>query len=91
MPMDRIGTIYRTSLVVVFRAISIVMMMVGFVITLCVLADNMFGLGWGYPWWSLLFCVVYIGIAVAIYRSMPGFVGYIERLRNGNGRGDGSV
>lgn len=91
MPMNNKGTIYRAALVAVFKAISVAMIIVGLIITLCVVADNMFGLGWGYPWWSLLFCVVYIGIAVAIYRSMPGFVGHIERLRNGNGRSDGSV
>lgn len=91
MSMDRTRNIYKTTVVVVSKTISIGTIMVGFVIALCVVADNIFGLGWGYPWWSFLFCIVYIAVAIAINRSISGFVGYIDRLRNGDGTGDSSV
>jgi hypothetical protein len=86
---EKAKNMYKSVLIVVFKTISALMIIFGIIITFCVLADKVFGLEWGYPWWSFIFCFVYIGMAIGIYRSVPSFVGYIDRLRGNPGRRDG--
>ena len=83
---ENIGHLYRVLLIALFKIISIAMILVGLLIAFCVVADKIFHLGWGYPWWSLLFCFAYIGLSVAVYRAIPGFVAYIDRRVGGSAR-----
>lgn len=71
------GTAYKVAIAFVFEAISIAMIVVGVIVSLCVIANNIFDIGWGYPWWSLLFCIVYVGVAIAINR----WARYVRRMR----------
>lgn len=71
------GTVYKVAIAFVFEAISIAMILVGVIISLCVIANSIFDLGWGYPWWGLLFCIVYLGLAIAINR----WAHFIRRTR----------
>jgi hypothetical protein len=85
-----IGHLYRTLLIAVFKTISIAMILVGLLIALCIVADKIFQLGWGYPWWSLFFCIVYIGISATIYRAIPSFVAHVDRQRGGSAGSKGN-
>jgi hypothetical protein len=81
--MDLIGkfrALYKT--IVLFKFISIVMIAVGVLIALCILADNIFRFGWGYPWWSFFFCILYVGMSILIYRAIPGVIGYLANQQN---------
>ena len=89
--VENVSHYYRVFLIALFKIIAMAMILVGILITLCIVADKIFHLGWGYPWWSLLFSLVYIGVAATIYRATPSFVAYIERqvgesASNGNRR-----
>jgi hypothetical protein len=83
--METVDAIYKVVLVIVFKTISLFMIIVGIIIALCIIIDNIFRLGWGYPWWSLPFCIIYIVIAVTIYKFIPNVIVYIKRLRDGYG------
>lgn len=61
--------------------ISLLMIVVGAVIGLCMMADWIWHLGWGYPWWGAAFVVLYILIAFAINRASKAWLG---RLRKSN-------
>jgi hypothetical protein len=77
--IENIGTFYRVFIIALFRIISVAMILVGLLIALCIIADNIFHLGWGYPWWSLFFCIVYVGLSGMIYRAIPNFAAYVAR------------
>ncbi|TPM21634.1 hypothetical protein [Mesorhizobium sp. B2-3-5] len=68
---------YKATIAFIFHVISIAMIAVGVIISLCVIADNIFDLSWGYRWWSFLFCIAYLGVAIAINRSAR----YVRRMR----------
>lgn len=72
---------YKAALVAIFKLISAVMIIVGLVLTLCIVADHTFQLGWGYSWWSLSFCILYVGIAMMIFRTTPGGIAYLKSER----------
>jgi membrane protein implicated in regulation of membrane protease activity len=74
--------IYKAILLALFKFISIIMIIVGLLIALCIVADNVFHLGWGYPWWSFIFCILYVGISIMVYRAIPGVIGYLESQRS---------
>jgi hypothetical protein len=75
----KFGALYRTIIVFLFKLISLLMIAVGVLIALLILADKMLHLGWGYPWWALLFCALYIGVSISIYRSIPSAITYLDK------------
>jgi hypothetical protein len=50
------------------QLISMAALVVAIIIRLCVAADWLWHLGWGYPWYAVPFLVVYVLIALAVIR-----------------------
>lgn len=85
------GRIFRLVVIILFKAISIAMIVVGTLIAFCIIADLTLKLGWGYPWWSLPFCALFIGLAVMLNRTLPGFIAGVDDaiVARDNRSGDG--
>jgi membrane protein implicated in regulation of membrane protease activity len=78
----KLGVMYRTAIIVLFKLLALLMIAAGVLIALLILADKMLNLGWGYPWWALLFCVLYIGVSILIYRGTPSAMRYLDERKN---------
>jgi hypothetical protein len=76
---DSLRRAYRVLFVVLVKVFSVAMILVGVLIALCVIADRLFHLGWGYPWWSLIGCVGYIALSFVFYRATTSFVAHVDR------------
>ena len=61
---------YHLLILRIMKIISVAGLFVAGLIALCVAADWIGHLGWGYPWWALPFLIVYALIFVAINRGM---------------------
>lgn len=56
------------------QLISMAALAVAIIIGLCVAADWLWRLGWGYPWYAVPFLVVYVLIALAVNRSASALI-----------------
>jgi hypothetical protein len=56
------------------QTISMVAAAVAIIIGLCVAADWLWLLGWGYTWYAVPFLVVFVLIAVAVFRSASALI-----------------
>ncbi len=81
---ESISRVFRVLVIALSKVISVAMMLGGLLIALCIVADNLFHLGWGYPWWSLFFCIIFIALSAMIYRAIPSLVAHVERQIGGN-------
>ena len=88
--MNKLSELYKTALIVVFKSIAIIMILGGLLLTLCIIADVVFNLGWGYPWWSVFFCILYVGLSITIYKTIPGTIKYLESRRSASIRLNGN-
>ncbi len=63
--------------IVVLRAmqlISVAALAVAAIIALCAVADWLWHIGWGYPWYSGIFLIVYLLIASAMFRGASALI-----------------
>ena len=59
---------YYRALYTAIKWVAVAMIAVGAIIFACVLLDWFGHAGWGYPWWSLPFLIVYIAVSVIIWK-----------------------
>jgi hypothetical protein len=56
------------------QLVSVAALAVAAIIALCVAADWLWHIGWGYPWYSGILLIVYALIAVAIFRGASALI-----------------
>lgn len=65
----RIPRWYHRLMLGAFYLWSALILVATTIIGLCVIADWVFHLGWGYPWWSVPFLAISFLVAFAINRG----------------------